>query len=252
MSRAVFKTLNGLSNPGVRASRNLLAERFVWPGMNKAVKAWVRSCLSCLRSKLQRHNKSSTGTFLSPDARLCHMHLDVVGPLPPSNGFTYLLTSWSEAIPLPNSQAETIVKPFVNRWVAMFSALSTIPTDRGAQFESALFQTLLNYLSSKRIRRTAYNLAAIDVVERSHRRLKTALRAVDDPGEWLDNLHLALRGIRAAMKSGLGCRAAELVFGTTLRLAGEMVTPNSRGADETSDNLVRRLRQFPRFHLELQ
>nr|VZH92784.1 unnamed protein product [Spirometra erinaceieuropaei] len=76
--------------------------------------------------------------------------------------------------------------------------------------------------------------------------LKTALRAVEDPGNWSDNLLLALLGIRAALKSDLGCSAAELVFGTTLRLPGEMITPTSRGADETPDNLVHRLRQYMR------
>nr|VZI14837.1 unnamed protein product [Spirometra erinaceieuropaei] len=252
MRRAVFQTLHGLSHPGIRASQKLLAERFVWPGMNKDVKSWARSCLSCQRNKVQRHNKSPPGTFPSPDARFSHVHLDVVGHLPPSNGFTYLLicvdryTRWAEAIPLPNVQAETIVKAFVSRWVAMFGAPSTVTTDRGAQFESALFQTLLNFLGCTRIRTTAYHPAANGMVERFHRQLKTALRAVEDPGNWSDNLPLALLGIRAALKSDLGCSAAELVFGTTLRLPGEMITPTSRGADETPDNLVHRLRQFMR------
>ncbi|BHF82773.1 hypothetical protein SprV_0802591200 [Sparganum proliferum] len=136
-----------------------------------------------------------------------HAHLDVVGPLPPSNGFTNLLTfvdrytRWAEAIALPNAQAETIVKAYVSRWVARFRAPST---------------------------------------------LKTALRAVEDPGNWSDNLPLAVLGIRAALKSDLGCSAAELVFGTTLRLPGEMITATSRGADDTPYNLVHRLRQFMR------
>nr|VZH92711.1 unnamed protein product [Spirometra erinaceieuropaei] len=252
MRRAVFQTLHGLSHPGIRASQKLLTERFVWPGMSKDVKAWARSCLSCQRNKAQRHNKSPPDTFPSPDARLSHVHLDVVGPLPPSNGFTYLLTCvhrytrWAEAVPLPNVQAETIVKAFISRWVAIFGAPSTVTTDRGAQFESALFQTLLNFLGCTRIRTTAYHPAANGMVGRFHRQLKTTLRAVEDPGNWSDNLPLALLGIRAALKSDLGCSAAELVFGTTLRLPGEMITPTSRGADENPDNLVHRLRQFMR------
>ncbi|BHF67413.1 hypothetical protein SprV_0301043900 [Sparganum proliferum] len=121
MRRAVFQTLHGLSHPGIRASQKLLAERFVWPGVNKDVKVWARSCLSCQRNKMQRHNKSPPGAFPSPDARLSHVHLDVVGPLPPSNGFTHLLTCvdrythWAEATPLPSAEAETIVKAFVSR-----------------------------------------------------------------------------------------------------------------------------------------
>ncbi|BHF62781.1 hypothetical protein SprV_0200576700 [Sparganum proliferum] len=48
------------------------------------------------------------------------------------------------------------------------------------------------------------------------------------------------------LKSDLDCSAAELVFGTTLRLPGEMVTPTSRGAEETPENFVHRPRQFMR------
>ncbi|BHF77112.1 hypothetical protein SprV_0502021400 [Sparganum proliferum] len=211
MRRAVAQTL-----PGIRASQKLLTERFVWPGMNKDVKAWARSCLNCQRNKVQLHNKSPPGTFPCPDARFSHVRLDVVGPLPPSNRFPHLLTCvdrytrWAEAIPLPNAQAETIVKAFVSRWVDMFGAPSTISTDRGAQFESALFQTLLNFLGCTRLRKTAYRLAA------------------------------------NALKSDLDCSAAELVYGTTLQLPGEMVTRTSREAGETPDNFVHRLRQFMR------
>nr|VZI38823.1 unnamed protein product [Spirometra erinaceieuropaei] len=84
------------------------------------------------------------------------------------------------------------------------------------------------------------------MVERFHRQLKTALRAVADLGNWSDNLPLALLGIRAALISDLGCSATELVFGITLRLPCEMITPTSRGVDETPDNLVHCLRQFMR------
>nr|VZI14961.1 unnamed protein product [Spirometra erinaceieuropaei] len=252
MRRAVFQTLHGLAYPGIRAPQKLLAKRFVWPGINKDVKAWARSCLSRQRNKAQRHNKSSPGTFPSPDARFSHVHLAVVGPLPPSNGFTHLLTCvdrytrWAEATPSPKVQAETIVKAFVSRWVAMFGVPSTVTTDRGAQFESALFQTLLNFLGYTCILTTAYHPAANGMVELFHRQLKTALRAIEDPGNWSDNLPLALLRIRAALKLDLGCSTAELVFGTILRPPDEMTTPTSRGADKTPDNLVHRLRQFMR------
>nr|VZI00634.1 unnamed protein product [Spirometra erinaceieuropaei] len=143
-------------------------------------------------------------------------------------------------------QAETIVKVFVSRWVAIFGAPSMITTDRGAQFESTLFQTLLNFLGRTRIRTTAYHPAADGMDERFQRQLRTALRAAEDPKNWSDNVPVALLGIRAALKSDLDCSAAEFVSGTTLPLPGEMVTPTSRGAEETSENFVHRARPFMR------
>ncbi|BHF62917.1 hypothetical protein SprV_0200590600 [Sparganum proliferum] len=74
-----------------------------------------------------------------------------------------------------------------------------------------------------RIRTTAYHPAANGMVERFHRQLKASLRAADDPENWTDHLPLVLLGIRSALKPDLDCSAAELVFGATVRLPGEMM-----------------------------
>nr|VZI30599.1 unnamed protein product [Spirometra erinaceieuropaei] len=134
-----------------------------------------------------------------------------------------------------------------------------IQLDDDFAFNASLLKAELDALTDEQIRRVTWNLPrnhsrvvrhldswAYEKWSVSKRELKTVLRAVEDPGNWSDNLPLTLLGIRAALKSDLGCSAAELVFGTTLRLPGEMITPTSRGADETPDNLVLRLRQFMR------
>nr|VZI05690.1 unnamed protein product [Spirometra erinaceieuropaei] len=252
LRRKVFSSLHDLSHPGSRATDKLVSDRFVWPGMHKDLKAWTRACIACQRSKIQRHNKAPIGTFPGPGARFSHVHLDIVGPLPLSNGCFYLLTCvdrftrWPEAIPLPDIAAPTVVKAFLSRWVAIFGAPSTITTDRGAQFESNLFQSLLSFLGCTRIRTTAYHPPANGMVERFHRQLKASLRAAADPENWTDHLPLVLLGIRSALKPDLDCSAAELVFGATVRLPGQMLSPTPRVAVEDPTNLLHRLRQFMR------
>nr|VZI17555.1 unnamed protein product [Spirometra erinaceieuropaei] len=252
LRRKVFSSLHNLSHPGSRATDKLVSHRFVWPGMHKDLKAWTRACIPCQRSKIQRHNKAPIGTFPGPGSRFSHVHLDIVGPLPLSNGCSYLLTCvdrftrWPEAIPLPDIAATTVVKAFLSRWVAIFGAPSTITTDRGAQFESNLFQSLLSFLGCTRIRTTIYHPAANGMVERFHRQLKASLRAAADPENWTDHLPLVLLGIRSALKPDLGGSAAELVFGSTVRLPGEMISPTPQGAVEDPTSLLHRLRQFMR------
>ena len=160
---------------GIRATQKLITERFVWPGINRDVRNWTRTCLQCQKCKVHRHNKAPLGTFTLPDARFSHVHIDIVGPLPPSEGNSYLLTCvdrysrWPEAIPIPDMTAETIARTFVARWVAVFGAPTTITTDRGRQFESALFRELTNLLGTNRIRTTSYHPASNGLVERLHR-----------------------------------------------------------------------------------
>nr|VZI36105.1 unnamed protein product [Spirometra erinaceieuropaei] len=252
LRRKVFSFLHNLSHPGSRATDKLVSNNFVWPGMHKDLKAWTRACIACQRSKIQRHNKAPIGTFPGPGARFSHVHLDIVGPLPLSNGCSYLLTCvdrfirWPEAIPLPDIAAPTVVKTFLSRWVAIFGAPSTITTDRGAQFESNLFQFLLSFLGCTCIRTTAYHPAANGMVEWFPRQLKASLRAAADPENWTDHLPLVLLGIRSALKPDLDCSAAELVFGATVRLPGEMISPTPQGAVEDPTNLLHRTRQFMR------
>lgn len=68
------------------------------------------------------------------------------------------------------------------------------------------------------------------MVERFHRQLKASLKASPHPERWTDMLHLALLGIRTTLKEDLKCTAAELVYGTSLRLPGEFIVPCSASA----------------------
>ena len=88
----LFLSLHGLSHPGVRASRRMLSSRFVWPCLAKDVGLWTRSCLRCQQSKIQSHVRSSVPSIQVPGRRFSHVHLDLVGPLPASQGYNCLLT----------------------------------------------------------------------------------------------------------------------------------------------------------------
>ena len=102
---------------------------------------------------------------------------------------------------------------------------STIVTDRGSQFESHLWSQLSQLLGIHRQRTTAYHPATNGLIERFHRQLKTALKCSHTPHLWVDSLPLVLLGIRTAVKEDLKCSAAEMVYGTTLRLPGELFVP---------------------------
>ena len=58
--------------------------------MNTDVRKWTRSCIQCQLAKVQQDTVSPHSTFTTPDARFDYIHIDIVGPLPPSNGYSYI------------------------------------------------------------------------------------------------------------------------------------------------------------------
>ena len=154
--------------------------------------------------------------------------MDLVGPLPPSDGYSYVLTCvdwftrWPEAVPIADINAETVAREFITTWVACFGTPSTVTTDRGRQFEFNLWHSFTQLLGTRHLRTTAYHPCANGLVERLHRQLKAALKGHPQQGNWTEALPLVLLGIRT---SDLGCTAGELVYSTSLRLPGSFFSP---------------------------
>lgn len=233
LRRNIFDALHGLSHPGIRATRKLIASRYFWPKMNTDLQLWSKACIPCQKSKVHRHIKSEHGVFDVPSARFEHIHIDLVGPLPSSNGYSYILTvmdrftRWPEAYPLKDITAHTVAKEFMNQYISRFGVPTEITTDRGSQFRSHFFAELSRWLGSHHAMTTAYHPQANGMVERHHRQLKAALMARCNTENWSDDLPFVLLGIRTSIKEDLNCCPAELVYGQNIKLPAELVPNNS-------------------------
>jgi cleavage and polyadenylation specificity factor subunit 1 len=226
--RAIFDEFHSLCHPGVKGSTAMIGSRYFWPKMKHDVKAWTTTCLACQEAKIGRHTKSNVvhPSFPSSD-RFQTVHMDIVGPLPPSRHlgqpyttnvqyvvtFIDRATRWIEAAPVPDITAETIAYAFLSSWISRFGVPLHLVTDRGRQFESELFHHLSQLVGFHRLRTCSYHPQSNGMIERCHRTVKAAMKARKD--EWLSALPIILLGVRCIPnKSSFSPFTA--VTGTTL------------------------------------
>ena len=239
LRRATFAAIHELSHPGISATVRLAAQKFVWHGLKKDIRKWTRECIPCQAAKIRTHTKTAPDHIAIPSRRFDHIHLDIVGPLPPSQGHTHLLTivdrftRWPTAIPLRSTDTRSCVRALLMHWVSTFGVPANITSDRGAQFTSQIWKSLAELLGTNLHTTTAYHPQSNGLVERMHRQLKDCLKARLVGPDWCDQLPWVLLGMRTTPKEDLGASSAELVFGSQLTVPADLVyqptVPQSEG-----------------------
>ncbi|CAK9809177.1 Gag-Pol polyprotein [Anthophora quadrimaculata] len=157
---------------------------------------------------------------------------------------------WPEAIPMTDATADMVALKFYATWIARFGAPITITTDRGTQFEAQLFSSITKLIGCKHIHTTAYHPASNGMVEKWHRSLKAAIMCHESKN-WVAILPTVLLGLRSSFKEDLGTTAAEMLYGTPLRLPGEFFTDTQPRDDFHIDKFrshMQQIRPKPTIH----
>ncbi len=224
---AVMKHVHNFSHDGSRSSVKKVLSMYIWPSAKKDVSKFVQSCDGCQRSKVHRHTKHPIQNIDPPTGRFRHIHVDLVGPLPESNGFRYLFTivdrwtRWQEAIPLKEMTADSCARALLDNWISRFGVPEIISSDRGRQFISKLWDQMSCLFGFKHSPTISYHPQANGMVERFHRSLKASLMSrFKDSTSWHKELPIVMLGLRTALKEDLGHSSAEMVYGENLRLPG--------------------------------
>ena len=184
MCRQMFEIYHELSHAGPRPTQKAILRKFVWKNLKKDIVEWCHTCDACQTSKVATHIKSPWAKREPPDRRFGSLHVDLVGPLPESEGHKYPFTivdrfsRWSETIPLTDMTAVICARAFLRHWVSRYGLPSDITSDRGRQFTSDLWSQLHEMLGVRSQNTTAYHPQANGLVERVHRQLKGSIMAL--------------------------------------------------------------------------
>ena len=84
--RIVFDNCHNLTHSGIRATIKFISETYTWPTMKKDCTTWVHSCVPCQQTKVRPYTKSPYQHYPLTSERLSEIHLDLIGPLPESEG----------------------------------------------------------------------------------------------------------------------------------------------------------------------
>jgi Integrase zinc binding domain len=153
LRQRVFEAVHRLAHPGIRATRRLIASRYLWPGLATNVRQWCRECQDCQRAKAGKRPSPPIQPIAVPTIRFSHIHVDLVGPLPPAaDGSQYILTAvdwstrWVEAFPLKAVAASDCAEALVSGWVARYRKTPifrtvTLISDKTSCFAAFLITT---------------------------------------------------------------------------------------------------------------
>ncbi|KFD65246.1 hypothetical protein M514_00667 [Trichuris suis] len=183
LRRSLFDRLHNLHHPGTRATKRLICERFVWQGMSADIARWCKTCLRCQSSKIGRHQRTQLLRPPAPSSRFEALHVDIVGPLPPSRGFQFIFTivdrytRYPDAIPIKAATAAECARALLC-WVSRFGMCCRVTSDRGRQFVSDLWCELCKLLGMQSFTTLASEPHQNGLVERIHRDIKASLIAV--------------------------------------------------------------------------
>ena len=251
LRKDIFSALHGIAHPGIRATRRMISARFVWKNVNSDVKLWCENCRGCQRGKITRHIKADIQSIPIPDRRFSHIHVDLVGPLPLSNGYSHLFTiidrstRWAEAIPLSATSTRDCVEALLHQWVSRFGVPASLTSDRGPQFTSAVWAELCTRLGIQHSATTAYHPQANGMIERYHRQIKDALRARLAGVDWYHHLPWVLLGLRSAPKEDSAVSSAEMVYGSPLTLPGQFLDAPDPPKQEFIQDIRDKINQKP-------
>ena len=159
-------------------------------GQCNDIEEWCRRCEICASRKPPPKHRHAPLRIDITGNPLQRVAMDILGPLPvthQNNKFILVIgdyfTKWTEAYPIPNMEASTVARLFVNEFVAPLGAPETLHTNQGRNLESALIKEVCQLLGVTKTRITPYHHhpQSDRMVERFNRTLLSMLStAIED------------------------------------------------------------------------
>ena len=197
MTQIIIKNAHGTPMSGhwaVGRTVQRISESYFWPSLTKDVSNFITNCTAC--QKVQRPPTHAELTPWQPCSKPNErIHCDLFGPLKGDGTHKYVavitdaFTKWTEVIPIPNKEANTIAKSIFEEWICRRGVMLQLITDGGKEFANKILEELCTLMQIKKHVVTAYHPQANGQVERFNRDMKKYLTTMlDDTTDWVSYL----------------------------------------------------------------
>lgn len=237
---------------GVKKTLMRIQERFYWCGYHKDVESWCRQCDICNSRKNPPKKRKAPMQRYVVGVPMERMAMDIMGPLPvTARGNKYILcvadyfTKWTEAFAIPDQEAETVAKVFVEQFFTRFGVPLQLHTDQGRNFESKLFKELSTLLGIDKTRTTAFHPQSDGMVERFNRTLEAMLSAVvsEDQRDWDEWLPHVTMAYRSSVHETTGESPSAMMLGREMNLPIDLTVPSPPKEETESIEYVQILKE---------
>ena len=214
-----------------------------------------KKCMPCNLVKPHKRIRPPEDPRPVPDTRFSHLQIDIVGPLPLSQGYRYLLSvidltsRWVEALPMTEASTTACASTFIHGWVQRFGLPANITSDNGTVFVSNLWKEIQKELGIKGDLTPPYHPSSLGAIERRHRDIKSGLKTTlvqmgNESGDaWMNRLPWVMLWRRSAIQTDLGASPAELALGTHPKLPGDLIgAPTEPNSDQQLQTILQGLR----------
>ena len=208
---------------GMKKASDRIISSFYWPGLQRDVNLYCRSCDLCQRTTLKgRVSHVPLDRMPLIDTPFQRVAIDLVGPISPvtERGNRYILTMvdyatrYPEAITLPSIETERVAEALLGIY-SRVGIPSEVLSDRGTHFLSNVMQEVNRLLSIKHLVTTPYHPQCNGLVEKFHWVLKSMLRKLcsEKPKDWDRYLSAVLFAYREVPQASTGFAPFELYMG---------------------------------------
>jgi hypothetical protein len=234
-----------MGHRGIRGTLKRIQDQGVtWKGMRKDIRKYIKKCQKCKENKVIINRKVPMTITDTPERPIQKIALDVVGPLPETEGGNKylltcqcLLTKWVAITPMKTQDADATACALVeNILLVGIGFPEVILTDQGPNFTSKLFRKTCKLLGIEKIQTTTYRPQSNGSLERSHRQLGEYLKHfIDvDRTNWDKLASYAAFCHNTTRHSATGYTPFELLFGRKANIPNSLTKPPQLDYNEDS------------------